>query len=411
MRRLLIVTLLLAAGISSHACAKTYDVPSVGFPTIQSGVDSAAAGDTVLVAPGSYNENIMMKDGVALLSSGGRDVTLIQPEDSDEPIMRCHDLGSSTLISGFTLQGGRSIVGAGMFCLRSSPRVLRNKFTGNQGDWGVGITCREGSSVLISENLFEDNTANEWGAGVYSLGSSPTIQYSEFRRNQAQFGGAVGARDESHPYITGNTFAENTSSWQGGAVYLNGTGSGVVQNSTFLSNTAAGSGGGVCLLYGTYTVQSNLFYDNSADYGGGVAIGEGCNLGCYLNTFYGNRADLRGSSVSCSDASQADFYNNIFANSLDVAAIGCLPTVTSALDCNDFWGNAADYLDCSPGATDFYEDPLFCDPAVLDFELQACSPCVDGYGCGWVGAYPVGCPCGGVATEPTTWGGIKAMYR
>ena len=65
-------------------------VPS-GYPTIQVAVDSAAAGDTVLVAPGTYTDweiryvsssvpraaCVYLKDAVVLLSEQGAQVTII----------------------------------------------------------------------------------------------------------------------------------------------------------------------------------------------------------------------------------------------------------------------------------------------------------------------------------------------
>ena len=47
------------------------------FTTIQAAVDAASAGFTVLVAPGTYNENVVIDVSLSLLSSGGRDVTTI----------------------------------------------------------------------------------------------------------------------------------------------------------------------------------------------------------------------------------------------------------------------------------------------------------------------------------------------
>jgi hypothetical protein len=78
---------------------------------------------------------------------------------------------------------------------------------------------------------------------------------------------------------------------------------------------------------------------------------------------------------------------------------------------NDFAGGA--YIDV-PGDSVFAnisEDPLFCDPASLDYTLEDCSPCVgaahDG---GDIGAFGVGCECI-IAVEGVSWGRIKNLYR
>ena len=78
---------------------------------------------------------------------------------------------------------------------------------------------------------------------------------------------------------------------------------------------------------------------------------------------------------------------------------------------NDFAGGA--YIEV-PGDSvfaNFSADPQFCGPAVEDYTLQECSPCVgaahDG---GDIGAFGVGCECI-VAVEDASWGRIKSLYR
>jgi hypothetical protein len=99
---------------------------------------------------------------------------------------------------------------------------------------------------------------------------------------------------------------------------------------------------------------------------------------------------------------------NIVAHT-QAAGVYCRGAASPEISCNDFWDVPYPYLGCPPGEGDFLEDPLFCDPDRYDFSLRSDSPAVHGYGCGLVGALPVGCE--PEAAEPTRWGFIKALYR
>jgi hypothetical protein len=87
-----------------------------------------------------------------------------------------------------------------------------------------------------------------------------------------------------------------------------------------------------------------------------------------------------------------------------------------AISCNDFYLNTADYGGCAAGTNDFYVNPLFCfskPPAPGLYWLHVDSPCLTGLNpCGLkVGAFTASAGCSGEATERSTWGAIKSIYR
>ncbi|MBK9050509.1 MAG: DUF11 domain-containing protein [Chloroflexi bacterium] len=69
-----------------------------------------------------------------------------------------------------------------------------------------------------------------------------------------------------------------------------------------------------------------------------------------------------------------------FSNNVLVAhGVGISATVASTVtgNYNAYWDNDQNRLNVSPGANDLVANPLFVNPAVLDFHLQASSPLVD----------------------------------
>ena len=98
---------------------------------------------------------------------------------------------------------------------------------------------------------------------------------------------------------------------------------------------------------------------------------------------------------------------NIIAHT--TVAIDCTYGGNPTISCNnvwDFW--AAHGINCPDAPGDFLENPMFCDPENQDYRIHCDSPAAHGYGCGLVGALPVGC--GPTRAEPTTWGLIKHTF-
>ncbi len=78
----------------------TYHVPG-DAATIQGGINLAGAGDTVIVAPGTYVEALVIDESITLISSGGPLVTIIDPPSSEYYLVSIE--ASNVTFSGFTV--------------------------------------------------------------------------------------------------------------------------------------------------------------------------------------------------------------------------------------------------------------------------------------------------------------------
>ena len=110
--------------------------------------------------------------------------------------------------------------------------------------------------------------------------------------------------------------------------------------------------------------------------------------------------------------------NVVSWSSTGVAVWGESPAAPT-LGCNLFWSNGAGDVDgvADPMGTDgnFTEDPLFCDAAESNFDIDAASPAADGnepsecVSANGLGAGIVAC--GASSTRSLSWGSLKTIYR
>jgi hypothetical protein len=79
-------------------------------PTIQEAIDAADYGDTALVAPGTYSENINFREkAITVKSENGRpEDTIIDGRNADSVVTFTSGEGRLSILNGFTLQNGRA---------------------------------------------------------------------------------------------------------------------------------------------------------------------------------------------------------------------------------------------------------------------------------------------------------------
>ena len=175
--------------------AKIIDIPSANFPTIQSGIDSAQHGDTVLVQPDRYIENINFNAkniivGSLFITTGDTSYisqTIIDGNESGCVVVFENGEDSTACLSGFTITKGYGFADA------------------NQG---AGISCLNNSSPILTHLIVENNevaSGSNGGAGILAISKSkPQLQNLIFRDNESKgsYGGAIRCVDSSNVTIS-----------------------------------------------------------------------------------------------------------------------------------------------------------------------------------------------------------------
>jgi len=364
------------------AAQTTINVPA-DQPTIQAGIDAAQNGDTVMVAPGTYFENINFHGkSITVTSDNNPDETIIDGGQLDPVVTFASGEGRGAILKQFTLTHG--LAGAG-------------NLSGQLSGGGITICC--GSSPIIAANKIVDNTACSSGGGIFTTGSAPLIRGNVMARNSQQGcagGGGAGIASDSGTglQIFGNAIVNNLASGNGGGIMINGTGVTLVQNNLVRGNVLLGvaptRGGGI-YSSGTYSLimLQNVIGDNLADQGGGVYMNIGTGITQLLvnNTMANNDATEQGSALYIAGrTNNGTLVNNLLVGRPTETAVFCDPTITNVspqFRTNDgfsyggglgYDGNCANVAGINGNIS---SDPLISGVENDDFRLRPGSPAMD----------------------------------
>ena len=148
-------------------------VPSE-YPTIQSAIAAAQAGDRVVVAPGTYREqvNLSGKD-IRVVATGGPSVTAIDGEGLRTVIVGSGE-PASCVVDGFTIRNGWDSgydPGGGVRLSGSSASFVRCWFIDNSvvgpAWWGSAAWRSEHGSPSVSECVFRGNDSAGAAVGIF----------------------------------------------------------------------------------------------------------------------------------------------------------------------------------------------------------------------------------------------------
>jgi len=348
----------------------TIRVPSEQ-PTIQDAINVAAFGDTVLVASGTYPENINFRGkAITVRSESGPDVTIIDGRNADPVVGFTSREGRDSALNGFTLQNGRSGLGGGIIVQESSPTITNNVIKNNQACDGGGIGISFGSPLI------QLNTITSNGNNVCSGGGGGGIR----------IGGAGSAE------ILDNEISDNMNpTGDGGGIFMFAAGTPIIKRNIIKGNNAMGGlGGGICMFNPSDAlIVQNIITGNQAASGGGLywLVPQG-NRGPLLvnNTIADNNATSLGSGIVADgfDA-QTELTNNIIVAKPGQFGLFCgglfnqnAPIIrfnnVFSVDGLAYGGTCSNKTGTDGNIS---ADPQFTNPAQGDYHLQQVSPSID----------------------------------
>jgi predicted outer membrane repeat protein len=341
---------------SAAAQGDVINVPG-DHDTIQEAIDTAADGDEIVVADGTYtgpgNRDLdLAGKAITVRSSGGPQACVIDGGGVTRGFLFVSGEGAETRVEGFTVRNGAAAHGGAVYVSGASPLIIR---------------C-----------IFEGNAAGRGGA-AYVTAASPAFVACRFTGNHADVvdGGAVYNIDGGHPTFSGCLFDANVAAVFGGAIFSDLCAF-TMRNCT-LSENVAERGGAVVNYAGVeMTLVNSIVWGNHATSGPGgyeaqilsTSSSETIDFCCVqdLDPDVGGQGNIDADPLLV-DPDHGDFHISAGSPCIDAADNTAVPQdLTTDLDGNPRFVDDPKTQDTGHG------DPPIVDMGTYEFQLPGSCP-------------------------------------
>ncbi len=391
---MLILVLILVLG--ANGWCTVISIPA-DYPTVQQGLNAAVENDTILVADGTYYENLKFPPFNLTLAShfimdgdsSHIDATILdgsQPADPDSASVIYMDGGqdSSTCVVGFTITGGKGTrnslwwpgydihYGGGCALYECSPVIKKNYFVSDTSNLGSGVYLGPGTNALIQDNRLFQNHCNGGNGTVKGDSCGGRVMGNEIHDNSAYAYAALAFLHCDTVWILGNYIHDNTAQriivgsfvhgtyimientisdhtaldpWETGSVGIEfGQANVTIQNNELLRNTNGFFCSGLEFTAGCAgLISANLFQDNSSAMGAALMLWNGTYTVSY-NQFINNHDSLYG-VIYVGNGAVTNIHHNTITGSTKVGyrASAIIGNINASLEIHDnnIFGNDA----------------------------------------------------------------------
>jgi nitrous oxidase accessory protein len=335
--RTVVVTILVLLLAGSAGAAATLTVCPSGcvYSNIQSAIDAASNGDTILVQSGTYNENVNVDKQLTLRGIG---MPVVNAGGSENAITLAAD---GIRLEGFTATGGGHNVGdAGILITSNNNTLSGNNASSNNND-GIHLYSSSNNTIngnKASNNIFginvEFSDSNTFSANNANLNDYGIRLYSSIDNTLS----GNNANSNIHDGITFDTssnnmlLGNNASSNIGNGIHLSSSSKNMLSNNNasnnengllfdsssdnmLSSNNASNNNNGIMLYYSNNNTMSGN--NASSNTYSGIRLSFSND-----NTLSGNNVWNNSYGIFLYSSSKNTIYNNYFNNTNNAIDIG-----------------------------------------------------------------------------------------
>jgi hypothetical protein len=261
------ITICLLCLIATLLHAELIIVPA-DQPTIQGGINASSNGDTVVVYPGIYYENINFRGKNIVLTSrfyeaGNLDYirnTIINGSQTNNPdttscVLFINNEGPETVLQGFTITEGKGTVwqdehsagryreGGGILIALSSPIIRFNLIVKNEASNKIGLSGAGGGGIRVGDG-------------------NPQILNNVITENNGRYGAGI-VLNYTGAILKNNIICFNSGGqdFGGGALWMNhdGPSAKIIENNTIIANETVG----IYIWQGTSDLCNNIVWGDT----------------------------------------------------------------------------------------------------------------------------------------------------
>jgi len=290
MRRISLIaaalTLTVVIALAIPAIAGTIEVPK-DYQTIQAAINAAQPGDLILIAPGTYKENLTIRKSLELRGTDAG-VIIDGSRARSAPtilIQRTRDV----VIQNLEITGGRR----GIQVERSRDVIIKNNIIRKNRRQGILITDNSQGTQIIENKIFDTapDEGNVLGNGIILNGDKNAQVLKNFIARSAWSGLRLLS---AVAHIEGNTFEENQhygiEIWPNWVDSPDVPSQATVRNNTLKGNVRAGI---FITEESIAIIENNQILDTARDrdnqYGHGVWVADGAQVSLSGNVVTGSQ--------------------------------------------------------------------------------------------------------------------------